>query len=67
MTSDGTLNLTEIDGVSGKVYYDPNTSPSPSKTPPSKKNPKWLRMLAMQWDTLPADIYIVDSVKRVKN
>lgn len=27
MTSDSTLNLTEIDGVSGKVYYAPNTSP----------------------------------------
>lgn len=23
-------------------------------------------MLAMQWDDLPADIYIVDSVKRVE-
>lgn len=27
MTSDSTLNLTEIDGVSGKVYYGPNTRP----------------------------------------
>lgn len=27
MTSDNTLNLTEIDGVSGKVYYGPNTRP----------------------------------------
>lgn len=26
-------DLTEINGVSGKVYFDPNTRPSPSTTP----------------------------------
>ena len=33
VTSDNYLDLTEINGVSGKVYFDPTPEPSPSTTP----------------------------------
>ena len=33
VTNDNYLDLTEINGVSGKVYFDPNTRPSRSTTP----------------------------------
>ena len=37
VTSDNYLDLTEINGVSGKVYFDPTQKPSLSTTPPSKE------------------------------
>ena len=37
VTSDNYLDLTEINGVSGKVYFDPIQKPSLSTTPPSKE------------------------------
>ena len=33
VTSDNYLDLSKISGVSGKVYFDPNTRPSPSTMP----------------------------------
>ncbi|MCI7154795.1 MAG: hypothetical protein MR989_03465 [Prevotella sp.] len=37
VTSDNYLDLTEINGVSGKVYFDPIQKPSLSTMPPSKE------------------------------